>query len=936
MLYFELTITEATYLPISVAACILDDQASLAYVSGSGGMLYILREDGFAYEILGTYPAFVRNHPVYGIEICDESCPYYRLSCRHGWSYGVDVILSDPDIFIIGTYYIALQLKEFEHDDAFDSEIIANCAPVPTSSPTVEPTYDPTRNPTSAPTMEPTSNPTLDPTTTPTTDPTSDPILNPTYGPTIEPTSDPTRTPTYGPTIEPTYDPTRSPTYDPTIEPTPSPTKEYSWPIKKEEFLSVDTLNADSYSHISCGQTLFEQENTDNKLVSYYKFNITTDLYPISYITTCLVGNYIENNNGSIYDSEIYIIRANNALQEAHSDRATCNSQSAQIEINSLPVGVYFAVVQGYDNQIGSFSISMHCTFPPPKISRELVMGFVFGICGGMILIFSIYYFYEWRKHCKNHKQCCYSDESDPKANSITDGHQRTNSFSGNVIELTAGTGQTRNTINNLNTSTGHMSLSQNEDYLDEDDVDEDYVEDNLEAHCCFCWKVEWETKVEKSIEEENIEPGDPRRIDNDQELIEQLAEGEDMVQLTLAHAIQCCDDGEGLDIYQILAVRYFDIESRRISGRRPFQKIGCNCEIIAISPFINAAFVSIIVGLAQTIGITVVIWKILYAYFDGLEDDQEMCVMDAWRWNEVYSLKMLSFLLSLIIAFYVSIVLNNMQHSGLYEMMDRLKPQHLVRLDRVVLWILQMGEFINYYVCLLVVIGSYFIIFESNTGEENNDGTIDYSHSGLDMILNAVALFFMLELDDLMVSAQDYNDCKEHLQKIRMCYQPDTNINLQYGANVGSETVCCCCCKRKTLIEKANKLPVIKEENDDEEKEDNQMVKIFDINDYKNWNAEECVDWIVSLDDNFGQKYFDDLKHVFQEKGINGMYFVKIKKSELLSWGIVDSKDRNQIYQEIRINFKNHNNICLKWIVPYIHVLLNVFSVFVKLLCYG
>ena len=79
---------------------------------------------------------------------------------------------------------------------------------------------------------------------------------------------------------------------------------------------------------------------------------------------------------------------------------------------------------------------------------------------------------------------------------------------------------------------------------------------------------------------------------------------------------------------------------------------------------------------------------------------------------------------------------MNKLEHSGLYEMMDKLNAQHMERVDRIVLWILQIGQGINYYVCLLAVIGSYFIIFSANEGETDDDGNTDYSQIRLIFIM--------------------------------------------------------------------------------------------------------------------------------------------------------------------------------------------------------
>eukprot|EP01084_Bolivina_argentea_P000779 1437_1 len=163
-----------------------------------------------------------------------------------------------------------------------------------------------------------------------------------------------------------------------------------------------------------------------------------------------------------------------------------------------------------------------------------------------------------------------------------------------------------------------------------------------------------------------NVKPGDPRSIDGDTDLYDQLVPNEDVIQRVIAHVIQCCDDQCGFDIYQVLAIRYYDTNSRAIKGKRWLSKIGIYQEFISLPPFIHALFVFIIVGLAQTVGISVVSFKLLDAYFsEGHFED--ICQMEASRWNNVYSLRMLSFIFALTITFYVSILMNKMDHSGLY-----------------------------------------------------------------------------------------------------------------------------------------------------------------------------------------------------------------------------------------------------------------------------
>eukprot|EP01083_Nonionella_stella_P217486 780792_1 len=57
----------------------------------------------------------------------------------------------------------------------------------------------------------------------------------------------------------------------------------------------------------------------------------------------------------------------------------------------------------------------------------------------------------------------------------------------------------------------------------------------------------------------------------------------------------------------------------------------------------------------------------------------------------------------------------------------------------------------INLYTLFLAILGSYFLIYSSEEGA-----------GAIDMVLNAVALFFMIELDDLLVTNDDYAMVRE------------------------------------------------------------------------------------------------------------------------------------------------------------------------------
>eukprot|EP01084_Bolivina_argentea_P130710 230753_1 len=270
----------------------------------------------------------------------------------------------------------------------------------------------------------------------------------------------------------------------------------------------------------------------------------------------------------------MYIIRdygSNGFVMEKYSGIASCDAVSSQIDISSLPNGEYYAVIQGYKNQIGSFSVRQQCITPPPQVSKELLMGLVFGTCGCIILIFIIYYLYDWTKYIKS--KPTGKPVSKRKRGRATHAHAP--SFSA----------------------------------INQDDDEEHSVEMLELAGPKSPKKETAEHKEEEDVVETDL---DIRRLETDRTLIQQLNDNEDAVQLVLKHAIQSCIDQNGFDLYQVLAVRYYNAASRKITGIKPFSKIGINIEFISLSSFSRTVFTAIIIGLTQTFGITVVVYNLM------------------------------------------------------------------------------------------------------------------------------------------------------------------------------------------------------------------------------------------------------------------------------------------------------------------------------------
>ena len=157
--------------------------------------------------------------------------------------------------------------------------------------------------------------------------------------------------------------------------------------------------------------------------------------------------------------------------------------------------------------------------------------------------------------------------------------------------------------------------------------------------------------------------------------------------------------------IYQVLAVRMYEKDSRKIHPFAPLERIGIDFECIKLEPLLHSWLMTIVVAIIQTYGLSVVVLGLIGSYLDGIEG--KICVMDEDRWMNVIHYKLLAFFLSLVVTFVIGDKLGEIQDSGLNKMISTLKPKHIKRVPNVAA--------INYYVCLFAVIGSYFIIFEAN-----------------------------------------------------------------------------------------------------------------------------------------------------------------------------------------------------------------------------
>ena len=69
----------------------------------------------------------------------------------------------------------------------------------------------------------------------------------------------------------------------------------------------------------------------------------------------------------------------------------------------------------------------------------------------------------------------------------------------------------------------------------------------------------------------------------------------------------------------------------------------------------------------------------------------------------------------------------------------------------------------------------------------------------------------------------------------------------------------------------------------------------------YLQWNSDEAVDWICSIENQRFAKYEDALRPCFAEEGVTGSELGHITQTALRDWGVKNFKDRIALEKEIQ-----------------------------------
>ena len=299
----------------------------------------------------------------------------------------------------------------------------------------------------------------------------------------------------------------------------------YFYPIQEDQF--DPPLNT---TNITCNHTIYDQLKGKKDPVHYYKFPITkTTYFPIIINGSYWTAEYIirkDNNNIHGYDYEIM-----EWLDWAYGATFFIDDPSV------YTIGEYYIVVQspyGYDE---NYSLSIICGDPPTmspsmeptifpslfpsetptsspttpaKIERAVMVGVVFGSMGTLMFLLISYYLYECIKYYRNKKKT--------KSSTAFSAISADDETAADILEMTD--------TNKPMPKQVSMAPA---------DVKQDEAP-NIEAE--FQAGRTWSERI--------------RQYASVEEIVKEMGGKGDMVQRVLHHALDCCNEEEDFDIFQV------------------------------------------------------------------------------------------------------------------------------------------------------------------------------------------------------------------------------------------------------------------------------------------------------------------------------------------------------------------------------------------------
>ena len=86
--------------------------------------------------------------------------------------------------------------------------------------------------------------------------------------------------------------------------------------------------------------------------------------------------------------------------------------------------------------------------------------------------------------------------------------------------------------------------------------------------------------------------------------------------------------------------------------------------------------------------------------------------------------------------------------------------------------------------------------------------------------------------------------------------------------------------------------------------------LKSIDINNWKNWNYQQIIIWIMSLDKGRFKKYENKLSSSLEEEEINGSHLLRVNEADVKGWGIKNFDDKKDLVKHIQDLVNDNDNV--------------------------
>eukprot|EP01083_Nonionella_stella_P035970 98122_1 len=587
---------------------------------------------------------------------------------------------------------------------------------------------------------------------------------------------------------------------------------QFSRPIFDDQINPNRSSFANTEHTLECGSERYNQNNSLQHIVSYYTLNLTEDMnLPIT-ITTC--DPNVNRSHTTLYMVQERHIAINaweyNILWMSSHSSLCPNGTASDIKIeakNKLALGEYMIMVQNYwVNEETQFSIFVHCG-PESKEIHETFYAVLtacllfFAVLLVLYCVIRIRFFRQQREEFEaflshfglrmhlndlqsevfllKELQHLKQDELEEIATicglDAKVGAQLVDAWKEyqngtypppiKIVDSNLGhlesSGIRLSHIQSPHLSMGFVPLSNRDSTDDEAALNID----RPESHQMLI--------PEKTVVRIADTSTTPRIGSGENRVNLKVGDGSDRIERVITHVISICEDFNGLDVYQVLAVRARDAASFEPDLHYPFKHC-LRCprrirywKVMAIPHFYRTLSTVIVVFMLQTWGITVTLIALMFGIFETPKHAGEVsetlawggiggCMVEHhWRSNMVLFNKTLAFFWCLYLSFSIRSKLRNITDSGLYKIFGVLEYDELDKISCADFVMMRWGQMINYYVSLVAIIGSFFIIYDTSSEDDEYRAGV----AGVEMILNSIALFFIIEIDDQLVFVVDYED---------------------------------------------------------------------------------------------------------------------------------------------------------------------------------